>query len=325
MDSISYCKFPAIAIAQAGQALLMARRIAILTHKSADPDTLGSAMALLSCLTAMERQTIIICPDQPPIEFRDLKPHFLVNQCPWQPDLVITVDCADRERAYQLSEYPQIPMINIDHHLSNPNFGTWNFVDGTAGSTCEVLTILIRCWFGEERITAEVATWLLYGLWADTQGLTTSSASVDTAAILSFLWRQGGDLPLVCKELKPQIKLHVAQGWAKLVSQATTTNDRYLIIRLPYEQTKELGLSLLDTQGLSSCLSNNLRDMQVIIFLYEFIPGEIKASIRSKGPNVIPLVQQWNGGGHPMAAGFTFNGKWEALLKELQERLNALS
>ena len=33
--------------------------------------------------------------------------------------------------------------MNIDHHVSNPGFGTVNLIDPEAASTCEMVTLLL--------------------------------------------------------------------------------------------------------------------------------------------------------------------------------------
>ena len=46
-------------------------------------------------------------------------------------DLVIALDCGDIERmgqAYSLLPEPKPPAINIDHHITNTNFGVINVV-----------------------------------------------------------------------------------------------------------------------------------------------------------------------------------------------------
>ena len=60
------------------------------------------------------------------------------------------------------------PMINIDHHTSNSNFGTANWIDPRAGSTAELVYRLIRA---ARRPIDPLAASLLYaGIHSDTVG-----------------------------------------------------------------------------------------------------------------------------------------------------------
>jgi phosphoesterase RecJ-like protein len=62
----------------------------------------------------------------------------ITDQLPKFYDLIIYVDCGDINRpAIKLNQ--NIDSINIDHHISNDNFGTVNIVDETKASTAEVL------------------------------------------------------------------------------------------------------------------------------------------------------------------------------------------
>ena len=59
-------------------------------------------------------------------------------------DLVIVLDCGNFERiSADLSNYNG-KIINIDHHISNENYGFINYVDIKASATCEISYLLIK-------------------------------------------------------------------------------------------------------------------------------------------------------------------------------------
>ena len=59
-------------------------------------------------------------------------------------DLVIVLDCGNVERiSADLSNYNG-KIINIDHHISNENYGFINYVDINAAATCEISYLLIK-------------------------------------------------------------------------------------------------------------------------------------------------------------------------------------
>ena len=91
-------------------------------------------------------------------------------------DLIITVDCADLSQLHYLYEdniemFHSIPVINIDHHISNGHFGKINYVDIMASSTTELLLPLLEKLGDEEGVALideDIATLLLTGIITDT-------------------------------------------------------------------------------------------------------------------------------------------------------------
>ena len=127
--------------------------IAILPHSKADGDALGSAEALRLVLQKLGKEARIICPDEPKVTF----------PCPLKiakytkvPDLLISVDCGSLERCFYPAEFQNIFFVNIDHHISNPNFADLNIVRNVP-SNCELLAALLLATYGDEVFTPEVA------------------------------------------------------------------------------------------------------------------------------------------------------------------------
>ena len=59
-----------------------------------------------------------------------------------------------------------LPLLNIDHHLTNPRFGTVNLVDARATATAELVTLLAQRM--SVPLSVPAATCLLAGLMTDT-------------------------------------------------------------------------------------------------------------------------------------------------------------
>ena len=112
---------------------------------------------------------------------------------PRKYDLIVTVDTADLALFGTLYKehvdmFGDIPVLNIDHHISNTQFGQLHLIDPTAASATEVL----YSWFMQvqefrEKITPDMATLLLTGLITDTrsfQNPNTTPRSLEVAAEL---------------------------------------------------------------------------------------------------------------------------------------------
>ena len=104
----------------------------------------------------------------------------------------------------------ETPVINIDHHASNTDFGQVNMVDVVAASTTEVLYHVLEAMekkYNKKLITEDIATLLLAGIITDTgsfQHANTSPKSMETAAKLLDL---GGRQQEIIKNIYKTKKL----------------------------------------------------------------------------------------------------------------------
>ena len=127
-----------------------AQRIALVSHRDPDPDTIGSALALGLGLESLGKRVSWHCADPVPEQQRFLhgSERFTQDPPPENVDLVVTVDFGSVDRAkFALPARPTL--VNIDHHASNDNFGTANLVDVTAAASAEIGRASCRervCW-----------------------------------------------------------------------------------------------------------------------------------------------------------------------------------
>lgn len=154
-------------IIQAGQSFL------VVAHKSVDGDAYGSSMAMYFSLLGLGKNVEVINELSPTSLFFWLGIHDLVHSeiIAKKFDAILVCDCGDIHLIGKPFEnYPDIfgntPIINIDHHTSNPLFGTYNLVDTGASSTCELVYNLLRKM--DVKINEQIATLLLFGIIRDT-------------------------------------------------------------------------------------------------------------------------------------------------------------
>ena len=126
-------------------ALRAAGRIGIVSHRDPDPDTIGAGIALGLALEQLGKRVSWHCADPVPeaIAFLATGARYVRTPPGEDLDLVVTVDFGDAARAkFPLPSRP--PLANIDHHASNPGFGTANLVDVTSAATAELVLSLIH-------------------------------------------------------------------------------------------------------------------------------------------------------------------------------------
>ncbi|HYG78123.1 MAG TPA: DHH family phosphoesterase, partial [Planctomycetota bacterium] len=129
-----------------------AQHIVITGHERPDGDCLGSEIALCAVLRQLGKHAEIINSDPVPrrLEFLLESPaervplRTLVPGDKFDSDLLFVLDATDLRRLgnVQLEQFANAAVIDIDHHLGNPNFGAINWVDSRCAATGELIFLL---------------------------------------------------------------------------------------------------------------------------------------------------------------------------------------
>src|SRR5213594_3327381 len=209
-------------------ALRAAGRIAIVSHRDPDPDTIGSALALGLGLETLGKRVSWHCADPVPEQQRFLHGSERFTQDPpaEDVDLVVTVDFGSVDRAkFALPARPTL--VNIDHHASNDNFGTANLVDVTAAASAELVSRVIDAlgikW------TPEMATAALVGIMTDTgsfQFPSTDARALDRAAMLR---EAGADLQAITYNVCRNKRFEALKLWGFAFSRLVREFDGLLV------------------------------------------------------------------------------------------------
>ena len=287
-----------------------ARRIALVSHRDPDPDTIGSALALGLGLESLGKQVSWHCADPVPEQQRFLhgSERFTQAPPPEDVDLVVTVDFGSVDRAkFALPARPTL--VNIDHHASNDNFGTANLVDVTAAASAEVVSRVIDAlgikW------TPEMATAALVGIMTDTgsfQFPSTDARALDRAARLR---EAGADLQAITYNIFRNKRFEALKLWGFAFSRLVRENEGQLVwteIRAGDIEAAEARDE--DISGLVEQVARSA-GMRVAV-LFNEQRGSVKVSCRTSQwePSVdaSALMARFGGGGHVRAAGALIEG-----------------
>jgi bifunctional oligoribonuclease and PAP phosphatase NrnA len=301
---------PAIA-----QALDQASRVLVVTHVAPDGDAIGSLCAFGLALRQMGKEFVLACDGGVPKRFFYLA---LVDQI--QPelepgelfDLIVALDCGDASRMGELFlalPEPIPPVINIDHHVTNTDFGEINLVDSVANATAEILFhLLLKL---DVTVTPEIANALLTGLVTDTLGFRTSGVTARTLNVASRLMDAGADLYAVTTygiSLKPLSTLLL---WQKGLDNMRL-EDGLLWTSISYKERQEIGHQANSSSGLINVMAE-VYQSAITAVLLEQANGKISVGFRCRPPfSVSDLALNLGGGGHPLAAGCTLEGPLQA-------------
>src|SRR5256886_10005947 len=123
--------------------------VTAVTHKDADGDTLGSALALALTLEPLGKTVPVLSSPPVPRAWWFLPGIVRVKrQVPPGNTPVFIFDASDASRAgaYEPVVKQARVVVNIDHHVSNAQFGTINLVSTEAASTGELVYDLLKAW-----------------------------------------------------------------------------------------------------------------------------------------------------------------------------------
>jgi bifunctional oligoribonuclease and PAP phosphatase NrnA len=258
-----------------------------------------------------DKVNIIITPKDGHISESDI----IFNKGKIAYDLIITVDCAELSQLRDIYEnnieiFQEIPVINIDHHVSNTHFGRINYVDIMASATTELLLPLLETLGKEEGtqlIDEDIATLLLTGIITDTgsfQNANTTPRSFEKASeLIAYGARQQEIIQYIYKTKQlSQLKL-----WGRVLSKIQT-DDKYRIVWSVVSQQdfRDTGSIEDETGDIIDELMTNAPGAEIIILMKEKKDGSISCSVRTTSAAVdgSRLAEEFGGGGHTQAAGF---------------------
>jgi phosphoesterase RecJ-like protein len=296
-----------------------ARRIALVSHRDPDPDTIGSALALGLGLESLGKEVSWHCADPVPEQQRFLHGSERFTQDPPPPnvDLVVTVDFGSVERAkFALPSGPTL--VNIDHHASNDNFGTANLVDATSAASAELVSRVIDAlgikW------TPEMATAALVGIMTDTGSFQFPSTDARALERAARLREAGADLQAITYNIFRNKRFEALKLWGFAFSRLAREHGGQLVwteIRAGDIEAAEARDE--DISGLVEQVARSA-GMRVAL-LFNEQRGSVKVSCRTSQwePSVdaSALMARYGGGGHVRAAGALIEGD----LAEIRDRV----
>ncbi len=313
----------------ASKALDEAESILLLCHVAPDGDALGSMLALEHYLLACSRTVAASFPHPfvVPSSYRGLPgiDTLLAPEEvePIEADVVVTFDCASRDRTAEFT--PKLDsaeqVIVIDHHASNPGYGTVNLVFPEASSSSEIVYDFLAHEGAE--LTREIATCLYVGISTDTGRFQYQNTSARVFAMCAALAETGIDIAEISRTVFEETRLSVLKLLGVILDRARLDEQTHSVYSwVGYRDLEVYGVHASETENYIDVLRQT-QEADVAFLVKELHAGQVKASLRSLGRvDVSQIASSFGGGGHKMAAGFTsdrdIEGTIEAILKELR-------
>ncbi|MCG8406153.1 MAG: DHH family phosphoesterase [Phycisphaerales bacterium] len=290
----------------------------LVAHVTPDADAIGSALGLA---TAMREQGIEAAIGLPEGCVAD-KLLFMLSLAPetplkstWTPndpfDAAIVLDTAGEKRiniqpVIDLSG--NLPVFNIDHHITNTDFGQYNWVDPHATSTCELVARLLKKL--DWSLSPAVASLLYAGIHGDTAGFSLPTTSADALHTAGELVRCGADVTHIGEQLcrsqaRPDFEL-----LRRVYDQTTITSDGQ--IAYSYLSHDDFLASGSKAEAIDDQVSIPLalKGVRIAMLFSEGEKGVVRINLRGEGNvEVLEIAQRFGGGGHAHAAGVRVRNK----------------
>lgn len=298
-------------IEAAGKAIQEAQDIVLVSHVRPDGDAVGSVLGLGLALQDAGKRPRLILADGVPENLHHLPGADQVEnyaEPPW--DLLVALDCSDPRRLGPAVDPAITPDINIDHHITNLDFGRINLVDAKSVATVAILVDLIPEWGLQIRQQAAAA--LLTGLITDTLGFRTPSMNSHAFRLAAQLVDIGAPLPDLYRLALIERSFEATRLWGEGLS-TIRRDGRIVWATITLDAREKAGYHGLDDAEMVSVLSG-IRDHDIFLMFSEQPYGEVKVSWRaSPGHDVSNVALDFGGGGHPAAAGATIKGDLDSV------------
>lgn len=224
-------------------------------------------------------------------------------------DLFISLDSASPQMIsrFHIPHFPlAIPTIVIDHHRTNPSYGSLNLVEPTYPALAQILFDLFHEW--DITITPSIAQNLLIGIYGDTGGFKYEGTTARTLTIASKLIEIAPHFSKLISQMEcsdtPATLAYKALAFSSI---ETFFNSSLALSVIASKSLKEKNIPIIDVGP--SEISSEMRTVEiwkVCGTLVEVEPNKIRLSFRSNNADqydVSKLAVAIGGGGHRAASG----------------------
>lgn len=292
-----------------------ARRVLTVCHEHPEADALGSALAVALLVEVHGGAATPVCADPVPAMY-DFLPgmdRFRTGPDPTLDyDLIVVGDCGELDRVGSLLRehnelFGRVPIVDIDHHISNPGFGAVSWVDPDAAATCEMAGLLaVRLGVPLTAADGVLASALMAGLVMDTATFQHPNATPRTLLVAAALREAGAPLAEISRRLyrsKPNLQLVL---FGRVLARLEVSSGGLVVSSvLEAADMAATGATSEHSEGLIDLLSQS--ETAEVAILFKEQAGETRLSIRTRpgGVDATVLAGHYGGGGHARAAGAT--------------------
>lgn len=276
-------------------------KIVIARHVGADPDALGSSIALRDVIKNTFPNKQVYAVGYPASKFKYLGNLDKFTEDMYDDALLIVTDTPDKKRIDGVDVDRFKYSIKIDHHPYIETYSNLEWIDDKASSASQMIIELV---FNTKlKMTKEAAEKLYIGLVADTNRFLFYYTTPKTFDLVSKLIKQTNINFTSLYDnlyLRP-VKEIKFQGF--IADNLTITENGFAYMNITEEILKKYDVDAATAGN----MVNNYNYIDEVyawaIFSEDKNNGNIRGSIRSRGPIINETASKYGGGGHIYASG----------------------
>jgi phosphoesterase RecJ-like protein len=229
--------------------------------------------------------------------------------------LSIVVDTATADRISDQRYKFGKEVIKIDHHIPVDQYGDLQWVD-TSFPSCAQMMAYFSTQFKNFKITKPGAIAMYTGILTDTGRFKYRGVTKLTHEMAGLLLEHGADVEEIDRYLSSEtLDMIRFKGYVYLNFE--TTEKGFIYLKITQELYQKFNLSYEEASSVVNMLGGIEGYPVWAIFIED--ADVVRVRLRSNGPDIDKVANQFRGGGHAKAAGATLES-WD----ELQAFVNAV-
>ncbi len=283
---------------------------ALVAHASPDGDAVGSTLAMALSLRSLGKKVTILSKEFTPnyLSYLPLQEEYgTVSSLCEEIQVLICLDCGNKDRLSMEREgFEEIFKINMDHHVSNENYGDLNYVDSLSASTAEIVFEVITA-LGVN-LDEDMAKCLYTGIVSDTGSFQYPSTTAKTLNIAAHLLETGFNFSAIQRALFSTTPFKRV----KLLGRALMTLENHLdgFVSTMYLESEDFNILALSDRDSGNIVNYGLEPLECdVSIMFKEADGALRVSVRTKEYiDASKLCGKFGGGGHVRAAGCNMEG-----------------
>lgn len=279
-------------------------------HKRPDGDCIGSQYGLMNIIKATypNKNVYVTGETSDYVSFVGA-PKILEDESLFENALSICVDCATSERLSDQRYTKAAYSIKIDHHIPVDDYGDYQYVDTTSPACAQIITEFYMK-FKDKLVLNQIAAKALYvGIVTDTGRFRFDTVSSRTFNAAALLVDNGVKIEEIDGKLSVE-SLATLKLKGYVLSNFVITENGFAYIKITRDIVEKFGVSDEDAAAQVSSIGG-IEGSPVWALFMEY-PDEIRIRLRSRGPVINLLAEEYEGGGHAKASGAKLNS-WSDL------------
>lgn len=299
------------------------QNIIVVGHIMPDGDCISSVLSLSIALEKLGKEVLSIIDYDIPYQYSQLEEIVRIKKVDDIVDkinnynLIIILDSSSPDRVGKLQDFLYSKRtIVIDHHITNENFGNLNWVDANFSSTAQMVYKLNRLM--DVTYDSKLATINLMGIATDTGFFRYPNTTPEVFKDAYELSLLGGNIWFISQMILENNRPERLKLLAHVIENMEFSNEgKFVYSTIKYEDFQRFNCTEEDSSGFVSDL-RAIKGVEVAVLIIEYPKKQVHVSMRSKNSfDVSKIAKMLGGGGHPRAAGCSFEDSGVEEIKKI--------